>query len=110
MSHFKNSLEEVELKTDLDFLPNAESITKLNEAVDSLQHNGTLKLCGLDMDEVARSLYYKFISVEDFNNLVKDRRSFSTLEHRCGQLASLGLNINKKRINNHYYFIEAKRP
>jgi hypothetical protein len=110
MSHFKNSLEEIELKTDLDYLNLEESVVRLKDSIDSLQHNGIIKICGLDMDEIARSLYFKFISIEDINRLMLDRKSFTTLEYRCNQLTSFGLNIDKKRINNHHYFIEARRP
>lgn len=88
-------------KTPHDILPSLLS---------KIRHSGLIKLVGTELQEIARGLYTRSLSLQDANKLLYDGkvRCFS-IEQVVELLQNSGFKISKKRLNNCEYFVEAVR-
>lgn len=109
MPTYKNSVQEIDLRSSLDLMSREEVYSKIHEVVDLLSLDGTLKLEGLDLDEVCRCKYLGYITSEEFCGLVLNNRYLVSIHERIESLLDAGLKITIKRLNNMRYYLEATR-
>lgn len=109
MPTYKNSVQEIDLRSSLDLMSREEVHNKIQEVADMLSLDGTLKLEGLDLDEVCRCKYLGYITSEEFCALVLNKGCLVSIHERVESLLSAGLKITIKRLNNMRYYLEATR-
>jgi len=99
---------DIEVNNCLDYFLERNEI--LQTLVNKLRYNGTIKINGIDLEDVAYHTTTGRITIEQSQNLLYTGKTLtSTCEIITNQLKMYGLTIVDSGIDNHNYFITAKR-
>ncbi|SVC80422.1 uncharacterized protein METZ01_LOCUS333276 [marine metagenome] len=102
----------------IDYIPLGDINNVIKHWVSKLRHGGSLIIGGTDLFEVSKSFTQYRLGITETNQLIHGEQSKPYLIKRVNftamglidYLDSLGLNLQKKRVNNFHMTIEATRP
>ena len=102
----------------IDYIPLTDVNKVIKHWVSKLRHGGTLIIGGTDLFEVSKSFAQYRIDITRANKLIHGEQSKPYLIKRTNftvlglsdYLSSLGLKLQKKRVNDFIMTVEATRP
>lgn len=102
----------------IDYIPLMDINKVIEHWVTKLRHGGSLIIGGVDLFEVSKAFAQYRLDITQANQLIHGEQSKPYLVKRVNfstiglvdYLTSLGLKIQKKRVNNFYMIVEAIRP
>lgn len=81
----------------------------IKDLVSRLRIGGTIVLTGINASIMCRNLYYKVLSVEDFNKVVKEKQSIGIVDDVIKSLREAGLTIVSHATEGANYEVTARR-
>ena len=102
----------------IDYMPLRDINTVIQHWASKLRHGGSLIIGGVDLFEVSKAFVQYRLDITQANQLIHGEQSKPYLVKRVNftsmglvdYLSTLGLKIQKKRVNNFHMTIEAIRP
>ena len=81
----------------------------VKDLVSRLRIGGTVVVTGLDASTLCRNLYYKVLTTEDFNKVIKEKQSIGVVDDLIKSLRESGLTIVSHATEGANYEITARR-
>lgn len=103
------SLAGINIKDSLDLVKYKDRIPTLANICSKVMYGGTLELEGVDLEDIIRSSYRGDIFVEEFNEIMCECESVSTMFDVIKALEDQNFKIITKRRNFSRYYIKAQR-
>ncbi len=104
---YYGEVEEIIAENIIDSLDLDERKKAVQHWYDLLAPGGTIKVIGMDIIELAKSLLMDELSLHDLNVLIFQRKSISECNDVAEHLKSLGFKITRQRLEQHQFLIEA---
>lgn len=104
-----SSCEEIVVSSVLDHLTYENANKALREILGKLRLGGTITITGIDAKALSRLVLSESVSIEQFNEILGNTKSFNTIFNVRNILTKIGLVIESDFINGYSYSITAKR-